>query len=67
MKGVTNMEYIYVKVKPEKWNDFIELLDAKRVIYSIIGQNRIMFHKTYFTRDDIILDNSMVETICIVN
>ena len=61
------MEYIYIKVKPEKWNDFIELLDAKRVIYSIIGQNRIMFHKTYFTRDDIILDNSMVETICILN
>ena len=67
MKGVTNMEYIYIKVKPEKWNDFIELLDAKHVIYSIIGQNRIMFHKTYFTRDDSILDNSMIETICILN
>ena len=62
-----NMEYIYIKVKPEKWNDFIELLDAKHVIYSIIGHNRIMTHKTYFTRDDSILDNSMIETICISN
>ena len=61
------MEYIYVKVKPEKWNDFIELLDAKRVIYSIIGDNRIMTHKAYFTRNDSILDNSMIETICISN
>ena len=61
------MEYIYIKVKPEKMNDFIELLDAKHVIYSIIGCNRIMTNKTYFTRDDIILDNSMIETICIVN
>ena len=67
MKGVTNMEYIYIKVKPEKWNDFIELLDNKHVIYSIIGLNRIMIRKTYFTRDDTILDNSMIETICIVN
>lgn len=62
-----NMEYIYIKVKPEKWNDFIELLDAKHVIYSIIGHNRIMTHKTYFTRDDSTLDNSMIETICISN
>ena len=61
------MEYIYVKVKPEKWNDFIELLDAKRVIYSIIGDNRIMTHKTYFTRNDSILDKSMIETMCISN
>ena len=52
------MEYIYIKVKPEKWNNFIELLDAKRVIYSIIGDNRIMTHKAYFTRNDSILDNS---------
>ena len=62
-----NMEYIYIKVKPEKWNDFIELLDAKRVIYSIIGCNRIMISKAYFTRKDSILDNSMIETICISN
>ena len=61
------MEYIYIKVKPEKGNDVIEVLDAKHVIYSIIGCNRIMTNKTYFTRDDIILDNSMIETICIVN
>ena len=61
------MEYIYIKVKPEKWNDFIELLNNKRVIYSIIGHNRIMIGKTYFTRDDTTLDNSMIETICIVN
>ena len=61
------MEYIYIKIKPEKWNNFIELLDAKRVIYSIIGDNRIITHKAYFTRNDSILDNSMIETICIVN
>ena len=61
------MEYIYIKVKPEKWNDFIELLDAKHVIYSIIGHNRIMLRKIYFTRDDSTLDNSMIETICISN
>ena len=62
-----NMEYIYIKVKPEKWNDFIELLDGKHVIYSIIGCDRIMISKTYFTRNDSILDNSMIETICISN
>ena len=61
------MEYIYIKVKPEKWNDFIELLDAEHVIYSIIGDNRIMIGKTYFIRDDTVLDNSMIEKICILH
>lgn len=56
------MEYIYIKVKPEKWNDFIELLDYKRIIYSYIGRETIMIHKMYFIEVGKILDNSMIES-----
>ena len=56
------MEYIYIKVKPEKWNDFIELLDSKRIIYSYIGRKTIMIHKMYFGGVGKILDNSMIES-----
>lgn len=58
------MEYIYIKVKPEKWNDFIELLDSKRIIYiySYIGRKTIMIHKMYFVGVGKVLDNSMIES-----
>ena len=56
------MEYIYIKVKPEKWNNFIELLDSKRIIYSYIGRETIMIHKIYFGEVGKILDNSMIES-----
>lgn len=56
------MEYIYIKVKPEKWNDLIELLDYKRIIYSYIGRETIMIHKMYFIEVGKILDNSMIES-----
>ena len=57
------MEYIYIKVKPEKWNDFIELLDSKRIIYSYIGRRKtIIIHKMYFVGVGKILDNSMIES-----
>ena len=61
-KEAINMEYIYIKVKPEKWNDFIELLDSKRIIYSYIGRKTIMIHKMYFVGIGKILDNSMIES-----
>lgn len=61
-RRVIDMEYIYIKVKPEKWNDFIELLDSKRIIYSYIGRKTIMIHKMYFVGVGKILDNSMIES-----
>lgn len=54
------MEYIYIKVK--KWDNFIELLDSKRIIYSYIGRGTIMIHKMYFGEVGKILDNSMIES-----
>ena len=56
------MEYIYIQVKTEKWNDFIELLEAKRIIYNYIGGRTIMIHKMYFIEVGKILDNSMIES-----
>ena len=56
------MEYIYIQVKREKWNDFIELLDSKRIIYSYIGSKTIMVHKMCFIEVGKILDNSMIES-----
>ena len=56
------MEYIYIEVKPEKWNDFIELLDAKHIIYSYIGRKTIIIHKMYFVGVGAILDISMIES-----
>ena len=56
------MEYIYIKVKTEKWNDFIELLEAKRIMYNYIGGRTIMIHKMYFIEVGKILDNSMIES-----
>lgn len=56
------MEYIYIKVKPKKWNDFIELLDSKRIIYSYIGRETIMIHKMYFVGVGKVLGNSMIES-----
>ena len=56
------MEYIYIKVKTEKLNNFIELLDYKRIIYSYIGRETIMIHKMYFIEVGKILDNSMIES-----
>lgn len=56
------MEYIYIQVKTEKWNDFIELLEAKRIMYNYIGGRTIMIHKMYFIEVGKILDNSMIES-----
>lgn len=56
------MEYIYIKVKPEKWNEFIKLLDSKRIIYSYIGRETIMIHKMYFPLTGKILDIPMIES-----
>lgn len=56
------MEYIYIKVKPEKWNDFIKLLDSKRIIYSYTVDKTIIIHKMYFVGAGKILDNSMIES-----
>ena len=56
------MEYIYIKVKTEKWNNFIELLEAKRIMYNYIGGRTIMIHKMYFVEVGKILDNSMIES-----
>ena len=57
------MEYIYIKVKPEKWNDFIELLDSKRIIYSYTVDKTIIIHKMYFVGVGKILDNSTIESV----
>ena len=56
------MEYIYIKVKTEKWNNFIELLEAKRIMYNYIEGRTIMIHKMYFVEVGKILDNSMIES-----
>ena len=56
------MEYIYIKVKPEKWNDFIKLLDSKRIIYSYTVDKTIIIHKMYFVGVGKILDNSMIKS-----
>ena len=56
------MEYIYIKVKTEKLNNFIELLEAKRIMYNYIGGRTIMIHKMYFVEVCKILDNSMIES-----
>ena len=56
------MEYIYIKVKPEKWNNFIELLDSKRIIYGYTVDKTIIIHKMYFVGVGKILDNSMIES-----
>ena len=57
------MEYIYIKVKTEKFDNFIELLDSKRIIYSnYIGRKTLMIHKMYFGEVGKILDNSMIES-----
>lgn len=56
------MEYIFIRVKTEKLNNFIELLEAKHIIYNYIGGRTIMIHKMYFIEVGKILDNSMIES-----
>lgn len=56
------MDYIYIQVKPEKWNDFVKLLDSKRIIYSYIGCKTVMIHKMYFIGVGKMLDSSMIES-----
>ena len=56
------MEYIFIRVKTEKLNNFIELLEAKRIMYNYIGGRTIMIHKMYFIEVGKILDNSMIES-----
>lgn len=56
------MEYIYIKVKTEKLNNFTELLESKRIMYSYIGRETIMIHKMYFVEVGKLLDNSMIES-----
>lgn len=56
------MDYIYIQVKPEKWSDFVKLLDSKRIIYSYIGRKTVMIHKMYFIGVDKVLDSPMIES-----
>lgn len=56
------MEYIFIRVKNEKLNNFTELLESKRIMYSYIGRETIMIHKMYFIEVGTILDNSMIES-----
>ena len=56
------MEYIFIRVKTEKLNNFVELLEAKHIVYNYIGGRTIMIHKMYFFEVGKILDNSMIES-----
>ena len=56
------MDYVYIQVKPEKWSDFMKLLDSKRIIYSYIGRKTVMIHKMYFIGVGEILDSPMIES-----
>ena len=56
------MEYIFIRVKTEKLNNFIELLEANSIVYNYIGGRTIMIHKMYFNEVGKILDNSMIES-----
>lgn len=56
------MDYIFIQVKPEKWNDFVKLLDSKRIIYDYIGRKTIVIHKMYFIGVGRILDSPMIES-----
>lgn len=56
------MDYIYIQVKPEKWNDFVKRLDSKRIIYTYIGRKTVMIHKMYFIETGKILDDPAIES-----
>lgn len=56
------MDYIYIQVKPEKWNDFVKRLDSKRIIYTYIGHKTVMIHKMYFIETGKILDDPTIES-----
>lgn len=56
------MEWIYIKVEPKRWNEFIELLDSKGIYYDYIGNDIVMIHKQYFILVGKILDSPTIKS-----
>lgn len=56
------MEYIYIKTKPGKTIELMDLLDDNGIYSDYIGYRTIMIHKLYFNLLGKFLDNDLINS-----
>ena len=57
------MEYIYIKTKPGKTIEFMDLLDYNGIYSDYIGYRTIMIHKSYFNLLGKFLDSDFISSV----
>ena len=57
------MEYIYIKTKPGKTIEFMDLLDDNSIYSDYIGYRTIMIHKSYFNLLGKFLDSDFISSV----
>lgn len=57
------MEYIYIKTKPGKTIEFMDLLDYNGIHPDYIGYRTIMIHKSYFNLFGKFLDSDFISSV----
>ena len=57
------MEYIYIKTKPGKTIEFMDLLDDNCIYSDYIGYRTIMIHKSYFNLLGKFLDSDFISSV----
>lgn len=57
------IDFIYIKARRGKYNEFIELLNDNNISFDYIGDRTVMIHRQYFIFIGKVLNRDLVEVI----